>query len=626
MSTATPERSGNEWIGPLLERYRKVLSASGAGTTIAQGAAAAAGRSADTTATSLRQQGLEQHFRELLLADALEDKLALNAESPAHPLQLGIIGPTQAGKSSLVNHVLDTARAGVSALAGYTVHAQGHANGCDERELTDLDPVLSPLRRVPLTALDPRRLDQYVLETVDAGPAALVSHAVVWDSPDFDSVAALDYRSAVLAIIAVADALVMMLSKDKYGDQSVWDMLERILPLGKPVLVVINKVPESDRGAVENAFTSRFRERFDDAPALVVMPLIADLTTSPDLPPWPEANAEQLRQAIQALVNDIDRSAQAEAVERFVAARGSAWLSPVRNELAAQQAWETEVDAVLAAMESDYNENYLDDPQKYETFNLALAELLTLLEIPGLASTLARTREFVTWPARRLLGLGRLGAEASLSKLSGGRFEAAAGKPDQEQQMLALAWERGLNRLQGWLIDRQSDTSTNAAWWSGVSSELRTQQKALETAFERESERARKAFEPRIEAAAKGLYQQLQAQPALLNTLRATRVTTDAAGVALAVKSGGLAPSDLVLAPAMLSVTTLLTESALGRYMDRVRNELKVEQRRHIRETLLRGEMREALLAVGAGDARQSFLAGLDQSVIDAAAPERLSA
>jgi len=93
------------------------------------------------------------------------------------------------------------------------------------------------------------------------------------------------------------------------------------------------------------------------------------------------------------------------------------------------------------------------------------------------------------------------------------------------------------------------------------------------------AQQARQEFEPEIELAAKKLYEQLQSQPALLNTLRAARATADAAAVALAVKSGGLAPADLVLAPAMLSVTTLLTESALGRYLDTVKEDLKRRQK-----------------------------------------------
>ena len=45
--------------------------------------------------------------------------------SPEQPLQMTIVGPTQAGKSSLVNVLLNTGVAGVSPLAGYTVHPQG---------------------------------------------------------------------------------------------------------------------------------------------------------------------------------------------------------------------------------------------------------------------------------------------------------------------------------------------------------------------------------------------------------------------------------------------------------------------------------------------------------------------
>ena len=96
-------------------------------------------------------------------------------------------------------------------------------------------------------------------------------------------------------------------------------------------------------------------------------------------------------------------------------------------------------------------------------------------------------------------------------------------------------------------------------------------------------------FQPRIDDAAKRLYSKLEQQPALLNSLRAARVTAEAASVALAVKSGGLAPADLLVAPAMLSVTTLLTESVLGQYMNNVKKELRLEQQRMVKAQLLEG-------------------------------------
>ena len=45
----------------------------------------------------------------------------------------------------------------------------------------------------------------------------------------------------------------------------------------------------------------------------------------------------------------------------------------------------------------------------------------------------------------------------------------------------------------------------------------------------------------------------------------------------------------------MLSVTTMLTESALGRYLDSVKNELKLRQQKHIRHKLLEQELQHRL-------------------------------
>ena len=46
----------------------------------------------------------------------------------------------------------------------------------------------------------------------------------------------------------------------------------------------------------------------------------------------------------------------------------------------------------------------------------------------------------------------------------------------------------------------------------------------------------------------------------------------------------------------MLSVTTLLTESALGKFMDSVKAELKERQLEHIRSRLLDGVMAHELM------------------------------
>ena len=135
-------------------------------------------------------------------------------------------------------------------------------------------------------------------------------------------------------------------------------------------------------------------------------------------------------------------------------------------------------------------------------------------------------------------------------------------------------------------------------FWSALDKQMRAQISPIRAHYESHSDAVRQQFAPEIERTAASLYKKLQTQPTLLNTLRAARASADAAGVALAVKTGGLAPTDLILAPAMLSVTSLLTESALGRYLDTVKRELKQRQRQHIKRHLLEDNLAKNLLAI----------------------------
>ena len=59
---------------------------------------------------------------------------------------------------------------------------------------------------------------------------------------------------------------------------------------------------------------------------------------------------------------------------------------------------------------------------------------------------------------------------------------------------------------------------------------------------------------------------------------RATRATADAAALGLALHTGGIGVQDFIIAPAILSVTSLLAESALGRYLHKAEADLKERQ------------------------------------------------
>jgi len=496
---------------------------------------------------------MQQRLNALRLADAALAKNRLGREHPDHSIHIGILGPTQAGKSTLVNLLTGSTIAGVSPLAGYTVHAQAFILGGIDRErmlagAQLLFPGFTAVEPPALTATQLNSFSTSVCNFDSNTPGAdHLTPSVLWDSPDFDSVDSRGYRSAVLRVAALADVLILMISKDKYADKSVWDMLQLLLPLGKPWVVCINKLSPGDSAVIVSSFQRRFREIHTgaDMPVVIPLPYIKGLDNSAS------ALAEAARLPLLDALGDarlrVDRSAQSINTYHFIDHHWDSWVEPVVSEHAAADLWQALIDSAIESSLQDYATHYLEHPQKYDTFNRALAELLSLLEIPGLAGALGAARQVVTWPVRKLLSLGRAVVDRS------GLPEHAV--TDLEQEVLAQAVQHLLTHLVNEALEESEKAQDDSLWWSRLQRRLRQDRLTLEQDFARAVAQYQEDFHPRIEHAAQQLYRNLQKQPALLNTLRAARVSADAAAVVLAVKSGGLAATDLVLAPAMLSLT-----------------------------------------------------------------------
>lgn len=548
------------------------------------------------------------------LAHALARRLDLPADREPGP-QIVVCGPTQAGKSTLVNRLLDAPVAGVSALAGHTVHAQAFVphERLDEVRAA-LSPLMAPLNLREREQLTLDRLGDWSLQAVTPGPQALAPPtATLWDTPDFDSIESHRYRRAVTLSAGLADVLVLVLSKDKYGDERVWRHLTRLRQLGTPLVLAINKVDAASRATIEAALQARLAEQVGGAPHAVVLLPWQD----PDAAPAGDSLAVQralLDAVVSALQASTDRARRRNALRAFIDAHRDDWLSPLRDEHAVRQQWEQAVAEASTRIRDGYRRDWLESAAGLDAFDRTLLELLTLLEVPGLARVLSRTRQAVTWPARRLLGA------------AGRAVRQRTGDPRpvrvRERELLETLFDAALTDLRERVLDaREAGISTAA--WRRIDARLGELRGPLRTRWSDAAAALHDRFQPRIEAAAQQLYERLQEQPALLNTLRATRLGTDAAGVALAVKSGGMAPADLVLAPAMLSVTSLLTESALGRYLDGIKRQLRREQLALLDEHLLLALFEPALCALSSdgdatdpsGPAHAALLAEVEASV-----------
>jgi len=203
------------------------------------------------------------------------------------------------------------------------------------------------------------------------------------------------------------------------------------------------------------------------------------------------------------------------------------------------------------------------------------------MEIPGLARILAGTRQVLTWPIKQIMKLGRKRLHISDSS-----YEIA---------LLNQIAEHTLIQLADRLLDK-ADQSQRGQWWRQINSGLRSHRQDLLQDFELAAKKYHLSFQQDVESAAHRLHYKLQEQPLVLNSLRATRATADAAVIALTLQMGGIGLHDLVIAPAMLTLTSLVAESAVGGYMHKVEAELKQNQFNTVKQALFVESLRNKLL------------------------------
>lgn len=472
--------------------------------------------------------------------------------------QVAVLGPTQAGKSTLVNLLVGSEVTTVSALAGHTRHARGAALRVDEAVLGRIADALAPAQRVLAADLAPDDLDQYSLLSVgeaalqDAtratGPVAADSSVIVWDTPDFDSLAADTYRRAVLAIAGLADVIILIVSRDKYGDMAVWELLERVALLNRRSLFVVNKVDAFNWDELREHVLATQTERLQSQPFAVAHIEHTPAGTDVD-------GAQVLAQLGE--LKPVGREQIQAGVATLLARGKPAWLAPLAAEEAASTAYLACVSAGREEFLTAYRRDYLADAERYDTFQRLLGELLILLEIPAIARTMGSVRRVVTWPVRKLFGSKE--NETSLGR---------------EPELLVEGAEHLLLGLRMSALETQEPNP----FWTLVARRLGSQHGELLEQFQVAAETHHDAFQASVASAAQELYKNLQETPALLNSLRAIRASADTAGVIVALQTGGIGLADLVLTPVMLSLTTTITESAAKTYVDKVVGDLQEKQ------------------------------------------------
>lgn len=556
---------------------------------------------------------LTERRQSLLLAEAAIRHALPGPDRDHRPAQVAVIGPTQTGKTTLVNLLLGYPAGEVSPLAGFTVHPRGFWITARPGSLEWAARLFPGWRQCEPAQLSRDDFEAYSLTQAAPPPvveglfehgestAATLPPCVVWDTPDFDSLAARQYARGVLEVVALADLYVLVLSKEKYSDLSVWHLLELIEPLRRPLLICVNKLTPDAEETVIRSLRERLAQRgraWGDVP---VVPLPYDAELAAGRGSGPPTLAPRLRAAVQLRLDQATESSgtpgatlRDAGVRSLLRKHWDAWLAPVRAEHDALAEWGRIVQAAGKRFIKVYARDYLDHPQRFDSFRRAAIELLDLLEIPKVGGFVARARRVMTWPARQVIAAGRAWwddrrpAPDSLHSLGA------------EAAVLVDTLDALLAGLQRDVVRRCSPATPAQAVWLALERKLRDEQDRLRQVFEAGIRAHHEQVCREIHDAANRLYADLQRQPKRLAVLRTARATIDVGCLLLAVKTGGLTPLDAVFAPATFAVTSLLMESVAGLEMGREARRLKAHQREAVRTDFVRGTLVRELSGLAA--------------------------
>ena len=557
-----------------------------------------ASKPAQTASDSTSEQAL-------IYGTALLRRRRLRLSGWRIPTQLVVIGPTQSGKSTLVNLLLGIEAAEASPLAGHTRYPQGFTTcGKVEAIREELTELLPGWTHVSSGENNRNRADIFSLNDLDDRGNRLSDQSTIWDSPDFDSVNSREYGDMVPVICAMADILILAVSREKYADQSVWRLLNLIAPVKTPLIICLNKTsgPEAEQLLV--SMRHRLEEASIPYTALLTLPYVADVQQTL----WETGAADMIRTRISGLLDhagfDVGDSHLASLLNRHWAE----WIRPVRQEHAAAEKWQNLVDEELGQFVELYQQDYLNNPDYADTMQRAIVELLELLEIPGIAGALIQMRKVLTWPARKAHDIYRKKFPGSKP---GGKGHEVKVIEEGSTHLLARLRQQISGQITG-------ETRVTIAWWSNLDLRLKQDCNDIETALFSELNTYQTEFDEQIKRAGRLLFEHLKQHPVTLNSLRAARTTTDAIALLVAIKTGGFGLSDLLLAPAMLSFSSLLAEGAAGHYMTQVEKDLKNAQLAAVTDRLAFGILRKRLLELPALMSQEGCCAVSTQWLADA--------
>jgi hypothetical protein len=486
---------------------------------------------------------------------------------PPEPLHVAVVGGAGAGKSTVANLLAGTTQAEANPQAGFTRHPVAYTHADNGSLPWPVSPeFLGSLKRLPEAGPSSVDADVFQVRAVSVdGEFTLLRRFVIWDCPDMTTWAATGYVPRLLEVAGLADIVVYVASDERYNDEVPTQFLRLLLETGKPVIVCLMKMKETDTSALIDHFQ---REVLGRLPPGVVACVSIPLLT-------PEQLADPVHLASRfrvPLLNQVAVLGEPPAAARVRAVRWATnylsraqqrLLNVARQDLTALEEWRAIVHAGEAEFDGRYRREYLTS-EKYRHFDEALVRLLDLLELPGAGRMISNTLWVLRTPYRLVRGL----VVKALAR------PQTASLPEQPVLEQALAgW---LNLLRKEAARRAKEhpvwAHINAGFADGLVERARER-------FQLGLRGFRAGMADEVERTARAIYEELEKNPTVLNALRGGKLTFDLAAIAGAVATGGAHwPLDFILVPVAASITHQLVELLGKQYVDSEREQARCRQ------------------------------------------------
>jgi hypothetical protein len=486
---------------------------------------------------------------------------------PALPLHVAVVGGAGTGKSTVANLLSGAAQAETNPQAGFTRHPIAYTSANGALTWPAHLGFLGPLQRLAQPSPANLDADVYQVRRVPGdGEFSLLNRFIVWDCPDMTTWASTGYVPRLLEIAALADVLVYVASDERYNDEVPTQFLQMLLQTGKPVVACLMKMQEADAPALIAHFQQEVVERL--APGTVACLAIPFLTPEQLADPVHLAGRYRIPLLNQVAVlgepPPLARRRSVRWATNYLIAAQDRLLGVAREDLAALHDWRAVVHTGQIEFDNRYRREYLTS-EKFRRFDEALVRLLDLLELPGAGRVVSSALWVLRTPYRLIKGL----------------VVKAFSRPESsslpEQSVLDEA-------LAGWLDLLRKEaarrSSTHAVWAhieEGFAGGLAEQARER---FQQGFRSFRLGLAEEVDRTARAIYEELEKNPALLNTLRGGKFTIDIAALAAAVATGGTAhwPLDFVLVPLAASITHQLVELLGKQYVDNQREHTRSRQ------------------------------------------------